>query len=219
MYSPDSIRDSTYEGWVAWIDGTPVINPATNGLIGYDGVTALFERVDDNPLLSAIATELDHLAPTPKRPDRQTVDWAQLPHARVCQLELYAFRSAYKKQPLVSITRNHNHQVRWIQYKRGGLLINSASVVGKDKDLIEPKVRRTGVTAYVIGYWDMTAGEAKYWEVPASGNGGNRFPGYEYEGRNHPCWPRPHGFGFNPKVLGLKPEQVPPVPESFLQLT
>jgi len=59
----------------------------------------------------------------------------------------------------------------------------------------------------------MTVGQAQLWEFPA--RGGKRPPDLEFSGRNHPCWPRPLGFGLHPTVLGLRQEDVWPLPAAF----
>lgn len=198
MYNQDSLKASSYEGWVAWIDGSPVINPTTQGIMGYDGCTALFERVKEDYKLQSLVYGGKTLETRVE--DRQTIDWKELPHHRVRVLELYAFRDLYPNQPLIQISAQPNHDIRWIQYKRGGLVLHTHGDSGQ---------QRLGISSWVMGYWDRTAGQAELWDYPARGG---KVEKKDFSGSNHPCWPRPLGFGLSPAVLGLKDSEVPQVP-------
>ena len=207
MYTQDTIKESDYEGWVAWIDGSPVINPSTQGIMGYENCTPLFENVPHNPKLASIITGVEDREV--RTSDRQTIDWKNLPHGRVKVLELYAFRDIYPNQPLIQIAAQPNHDILWIQYKRGGLLIQTAN---NPHAITNTGQSRTGVSSWVMGYWDRTVGQAQIWDYPARGG---KIQKKEFSGRNHPCWPTPLGFGLSPHVLGLNPEDVPALPIEF----
>lgn len=201
--TPDQIRESTFEGWVAWLDGTPAY---VNGqLVGYDVCTPIFEAVPHNPALLPVVPGT-HQVPV-RQANRNTLDWKLVPHERIVQLELYAFRGAYPKQPVIQITKLPGHDMRWIQFKRGGIVVPAAMHAGETMGQ-----RRLGTTAYVIGYWDRTVGEARLLEVSARGG---KIEQLGLDGRNHPCWPRPLGFGISPVVLGLKTDDVPAPPPVF----
>lgn len=211
MYTQEGLaRDSSYEGWVAWVDGHAVMGPDER-ILGYDKCTALFEEIKHQPELTALVR--DSKVRTPRASSRQTIEWKNLPHDRVVMLELYAFRDTYRHggafgvgQPVVSMLRPYDHDVRWIQFKRGGVIVPSVS----HRDQERGGQRRTGISAWVIGYWNRTIGQAEVWEVPAAG--GKWPPKLEFQGINHPCWPRPFGFGYAPHVLGLAEEEVPSAP-------
>lgn len=211
MYTQEGLaRDSTYEGWVAWVGGQAVCAP-DGTLLGYDGTTPLFEAVPHNPLMAQVAGGLQDRAP--QGGDRQSVDWKDVPQERVVMLELYAFREERRGgggrfdcgQPVISILKQPGRDLRWIQFKRGGVLV--PTTVGPDSEPIGQQ--RTGITAWVMGYWDRSVGHAEMWEVPRVGAWP---PKLELQGANHPCWPRPWGFGLSPHVLGLMPEEVPTAP-------
>ena len=209
MYTQDSLRESGYEGWVAWIDGYPVINPADGVLVAYDGCTPLLESVPHNPHLIQVAS--GHVEREVQRAERTVIDWKDLPHTRVRTLELYAFRGAFPHhdQPLLSIQAQPDRVLRWIQYKRTGLVVSGgAGGTGQS---------RLGISSWIMGYWDTTVGQATMWEIPGNGAAwpSAKYPKLEYSGRNHPCWPKPLGFAIAPHVLGLKAEDVPPPPEGF----
>jgi hypothetical protein len=57
-------------------------------------------------------------------------------------------------------------------------------------------------------------GQGQFWDYPARGG---KVTGEEFSGRNHPCWPKPLGFGFAPVVLGLTEADVPPAPLKFAE--
>lgn len=207
MISQASLAESDYEGWVAWLDGRPVYADGAGGpFIGYDACVPLFEEVPSAaPYRSTVAGVQDRKA----RPGgRQTMVWDELPHARVMCLELYAFRDVYNwggphgnGQPMIQLTRTPGHEVRWIQYKAGGLTLPAQGA--------EPGVRRTGIFSWTVGFWDVTAQEVATWELKKTG--GEPVKTLLPTGC-HPCWPKPLGFGLAPHVLGLTPEDVPPHP-------
>lgn len=216
MYTPEMIRESRYEGWVAWIDGTPLLNPATGGLLDWPGAQALFEEVPHNPLLkSTIAGATDR---EPQFGGRNEVDWKDLPHERTCILELYAFRHRFPKQPIAQFVRNVDQDVRWIQMKRGAVVVNAAAITKeRNEDRFGAKQERTGISSWVLGYWSSwmnngtLVGQCEMVEYFESG----KLQRYEFSGSNHPCWPKPLGMGFAPHVLGLTEADVPEVPEEF----
>lgn len=208
--SQDSIRESDYEGWVAWVDGEPAY--VGDKLVGFKNATPLFESIPHNPRLIQVASGLPDRAP--RLPTRQVIDWKQLPHERVVMLELYAFRDVYSRQPVIQIQRQPGRDLRWIQYKKSGLIAHAGHRDRRRE--IEGGQARTGITMWMIGYWDRTVGQCQIFGVPARGGEWDRL---EFDGSNHPCWPRPLGFGLSPVVLGLSGEDVPPVPASFAGVT
>jgi hypothetical protein len=58
-----------------------------------------------------------------------------------------------------------------------------------------------------MGYYNETLKFAQMWEVKR----GVVQP-KEYPMVGHPCWPRPHGYGLSPVVMGLKDSDIPSVP-------
>lgn len=205
MYTQQSLAESDYTGWVAWIDGSPIIDPRDGRLLGWDGCTPILESRPPNPYL--IQLEGGGGEGPVRHDSRHVMDWRHLPHERVVTLEMYGFRATYPGQPVVSIVAQPDRRLRWIQYRRRSILVR-AGVGGSP----EGSPSRTGVTSWVMGYWDTTVGQAQMWDVPANGGKIGRL---EFSGSNHPCWPRPLGFGLNPVVLGLTPEQVPEAPRNL----
>lgn len=206
MYTQGSLAASDYEGWVAWVGGHPVVGP--DGILrAWDGCSALLEAVPHNAGLAQLVrgTERVHHA------ERGVIDWAELPHARVRCLELYAFRASRpgETQPLISVQAQPGRDLRWIQYKRTGIVVSAGGGVADGQ-------RRTGIESWTVGYWDRTVGQMQMWRIPRRGPWpSEKYPLLELDGANHPCWPRPLGFGLAPHVLGLSADDVPPVPEGF----
>ncbi len=210
MYTQEMIAQSDYEGWVAWVDGTPIINPATNGLIGWHGSTPIFEKVVHAPGRASIADGMVERAT--RTADRTTMDWKELPHEHVRELELYAFRDVRDVQPLVTLTANANRDVRWIQYKTGAVVVPAVTQIGRVLDRQTTAQRRVSIGAWRVGYWDRTVGQCEMIEFYADGRDPHR---YNHSGSNHPCWPKPMGFALAPFVLGLADDDVPPLPAEF----
>ncbi len=205
FHTHTSIAESGYEGWVAWLDGTPVRNPAGD-LTGYDDATPIFERIPHNPHLAnlALGAGVERIF---RGGGRKTMHWGDVPQERVNWLEIYGFRYAYS-QPICQLMRQPGRSMRWIQFKKGALILQTL-VCAVDEE--GTGVERTGLTSWVIGFWDRTVGQAKLLEFRRDGSKSV----LAYEGSNHPCWPKPLGFGLGPHVLGLTADQVPPVPEEF----
>lgn len=215
MYTPTMIAESDYEGWVGWVDGAPVLNPSTNGLVAWDGCTPIFEEVPHQPTLFPLAHGLEDRARNVNFGDRKTLDWKQLPHERVMILELYAFRNTYGNQPLVTLYRNVNRDVRWIQFKRGSIVVPGGLVTKeRNEDKFGTSQRRTGINSWCVGYWDRTVGQCEMIEFFAAGGEPQR---WSHDGANHPCWPKPMGFGLSPVVLGLTEEDITPMPKAFVE--
>lgn len=217
MIAKTTLVESSYEGWVAWTGGYPVRMPDGTHA-GYNDMTPILEAVAHNPFRVNLLGGVPERAPRPV--DHRTMDWNDLPHGDVRVLELYAFRRRGREQPVISIAMAPGKAARWIQYKKTGIIAQTASLSGDaradDKD-VPGGVARLGIQSWVVGYWhfDGLRGEAKIFEYGPSGV----VEGFEYEGRNHPCWPRPLGFGMSPHVLGLKPEDVPPSPMHLMPAT
>jgi hypothetical protein len=211
LYTPASFRESSYIGWVAWVGGRPLVLPdGTFG--GWVDTTPLLEAVPHDARLAQVIAAADERGS--RGSARNVIDWKSVPHPDVHVLELYAFRDVYDAQPLVKITAPPDgHDIRWIQFKRRSIVAETA-VARRTRERSGPSSgqSRTGISSWVMGYWDRTVGQAQYWDYPARGG---KIEAFEYSGRNHPCWPRPLGFGLAPAVLGLRPEQVYPLPPAW----
>jgi hypothetical protein len=204
VYTQESIASSGYEGWVVWLDGTPVRNPG-GVLLGYDNSIPIFEAVPHNPHLLNIAEGTGQEQEV-RAISRQTMDWEDVPHDRINTLEYYGFRGAWD-QPVCTITKIPDHRVRWIQFKCAAMIVQTVILDDSRGDETGHGQQRTGVTAVVLGYWDQTVGEAKMLEFKRNGSKGDII---EFSGRNHPCWPKPLGFAIGPHVLGLNDFPAPP---------
>ncbi len=220
MDTPESIAESSYEGWVAWVGGTAIRNPATMGLVGWENCSPIFEAVEHNPGLAQIIGGLRDRLPMPRT--RRSMDWKELPHEEVKILQLYAFRQTYgNEQPLLTLVRNVDRDTRWIQTKSRGLVLPSTHIAkgdARESGGVTGQAR-TGIISWRLGYWDRTIGQCEMVEYFADGREPQK---WEFQGKGHPwggvsnpCWPRPLGFALAPHVLGLSDEDVPPVPSGF----
>lgn len=188
-----SIAESLYVGWVVWIDGNPV-----------------FQEVPVNFKLHQ--TVYGGLAVKNRRADRNTVDWRDLPHAKINRLEVYGFHEHYTHQPLIRIDREPGAvDLRYACMTMQGLAFGPG-IVGQ---------ARTGIAGWKVGWFNPARKEYDLWEIrrdhrkrlnPAGS------PQYLPENSNsckgHPCWPRPYGFGIAPYVFGLTEEDVPSPPSA-----
>jgi hypothetical protein len=140
------------------------------------------------------------------------MDWWELPHEKLQRVEVYFDRTNRPKpQPVISITRDEGADVRFFQFKFSGVV---AQACGDNKELPGPGElyrlgvptgqARLGVRGYFMGYWNRKGGFAEMIKVERDVPGWIRF-----EPVAHPCWPKPHGYGLAPYVVGLTPEQVP----------
>lgn len=200
MIDQRALSESDYEGWVAWLDGTPLVidgEPA-----GYANCLPVFEAVVLDPArLKTIEGVTERGA---RHRGRQTLEWRDLPHERVSFLELYAFRSVYRRQPVVQIQRPAGHDVRFIQFKKGGVAVSAGMGVGGGGQA------RTGVHSYVVGFHNSTTRQAATYEVKRTG--GMPKETVLPEGV-HPCWPRTvGGLGLSPMVFGLTEDAIPAAP-------
>lgn len=188
-----------YEGWVAWVGQNPI-----------------FEAIPPNSDLAPLDKSLPGAGSRGIRHrDRRHVEWDDLPHEKVTRLELYFARDTFPDQPVVRLDRL-DEPIRWVQMKMRGLQVDAAAVDPRaGGEGSSPK--RTPVQGYRLGYFapgrlDMPDGVGwqyaplLYIEVMRSGE----IERYAHD--LHPCWPRPHGLGWNPAVLGIEPSDVPPVP-------
>lgn len=177
-----SIAESGYIGWVVYVDGSPI-----------------FQAVPVNVALKQL--HADAYYPERRPADRNTVDWKDLPHARIDRLELYGFHDDYTDQPLFRMDREPGADVRYCCMAMAGI------AVGTDPYLLEGQVR-TGIAGWKLGWFNVARLEYDLWEVTRQGR--NRLSpagGYlPHEGpplAGHPCWQRPYGFGLAPFVFGL----------------
>lgn len=170
-----SLRDSDYEGWVAYVDSSPIFEAAPH----------------DPRLAQAIhgARTLPH-----RRVARNTLDWKDLPHERVHRLEVYFCRQSFPRQPVVRIDRMPGQVLRWIQLKMGGLVLNAGAGI---REPFGAGVQRLGIVGYRIGWWNPAARECRLLEVTPRGV-------KDLGTRQHPCEPAPRGFGLAPHVVGLE---------------
>lgn len=140
MLTPESLAASDFEGWVAWIDGTP-----------------LFERVPHNPTLLGLVAGARETAT--RRADRATLEWRDVPADRVDRFELYFGREHWPDQPVIRIDREPGHHaLRFVQMKMGGL------VVGADVEQ-----GRLGLVGYRVGYWDPLRRVCEMYEYRRNG--------------------------------------------------
>lgn len=96
-----NLAESSYEGWVAWVDGNPI-----------------FEHIEDAPgMLTAIVA-------MPRRvEDRNTTSWKKLDTRRIERFELYFARAYVPDQPMIRIDREPGYpHLRFIQMKLGGIV-------------------------------------------------------------------------------------------------
>lgn len=197
MLSPQAIAASSYEGWVAWVDGIPI-----------------FEEVVESPRLAPLSN--GHARE--RRPaDRNVMDWSDLPHEKLRCVELYFDRALIRAQPRIRIDREAGADLRFIQFKRGSLSLPSVSGVpgGLSADELARAgyplgQTRSGVVGYCLGYWDRRRGFTELICVKRGEPHNFRPPP-----RGHPCWPRPYGFGFAPAAVGLNPAAVPDLPANL----
>ena len=175
-----SLAESDYQGWCAWLDDGTVILEAVANPRG---------RL---PLMAG-GVEL----PT-RREGRNVLDWKNLPHQRVTQLELYFFRKKYQ-QPCVRISTPPGwSHVRWLQYKAAGIVIPTAG---------NSSPERVGLYGYVPGYFDPKLMHAERYLVNRQGRDHQTID-------VHPCWSRDTGgWALGPQVLGLSPADIPPEPQ------
>lgn len=194
----EALRLSEYEGWVAWVDDD----------------LPLFEARPPRPDLAPLASGADEQH---RRADRQTIDWDDLPHERVEELHLYFARDRYDTQPIVRLVRWPDAPMRWIQMKMRGLQAQAMVVPREERDQ-DAGVQRTEIQGYRMGYYnpamlgvtgppDMRYSPTLIIEV-------TREEVRQAPHNCHPCWPRPHGLGFAPKVLGLTADDVPSPPDA-----
>lgn len=188
-----AIAATGYVGWVVWVDqGGRFWQPIFESRLPEPRRPQIIREARDRPEERAV-----------RRPDRQTMDWRQirsrpsLMHS-VQLLAVFAFHGIYTHQPLIVIQRN-SPGAWFLQYKTRGVQVQANVATGE-----ETGQQRTGVIAFTTGYWD--AALPFTYLVQATPKGRTEKFG------KHPCWPAPHGFGLNPAMCGLKPEEVPDCP-------
>jgi hypothetical protein len=137
-----SIAASDYEGWVAWIDDTPI-----------------FEHVEYNPKLLPLISDASHLEFREKA--HNVLEWKELPHDKLTRVELYFCRKKYPGQPAWRCDREPGLEMRFIQMKLGSITIATDRVHGGGQ-------HRTGVVGYRVGLWIPSRKECKLWEINRS---------------------------------------------------
>jgi hypothetical protein len=192
-----SLAYSDYEGWVAYTAEGPIFERVPFSQASAKGGYGLAQ-----PIPGAVL-------PTTREADRNTVEWRDLPHDKILRVELYWARHRVEpsRQPVVRLDRPVGMNVRFFQFKTGGVLIQGGQSSGVPvshnvfKDLSRGQ-ERTGIIAWTVGYWDKDNGEAKLVEVTKT----------EIIQRGpvcHPCWPTPYGFGLSPQAVGITEADVP----------
>jgi hypothetical protein len=184
MLTTEALRASSYEGWVAWVNGQPI-----------------FEAVPLNPRLAQLAPGA--ATQMTRQPGRNVMDWDDVPNERIDLLEVYFDRGFRKEQPALMIAKNPGADLCFFQMKTTGMVVN----VGVLAHAQHRGQERTGVHGYRIGYFDRKQNFSMMWEVQRG-----VWQPKEYPIVGHPCWPRPHGYGLNPTIMGLTESDVPSVP-------
>ena len=140
MWTPELIAASDYEGWVAWIDGSPI-----------------FEAVPWNPKLLQLAPGMTEQAV--RFDDRQTMDWKNVPGEKVERFELYFCRQHWQGQPVLQMDRQPGHHaVRFVQLKLGGIAVGA-----------NLEQSRLGLIGYRVGYWDPIRNVCEMYEYLRNG--------------------------------------------------
>lgn len=191
-----ALRESSYEGWVAYVNGEPI-----------------FERVSVHPL--DIPENVIGGTRPPVRDGRQFAEWDELQTeafrrrvGQVHRVEVYFGRQvARMSQPAIWYACNPGDRVRFIQFKRRARLANAGG--------LDSPHARTGVLSYSLGYWDRATNECRLFECdpqhpavvfcPLCRLGAHECACLPIR---NPCWPRPQGFGLSPHVLGLTPREA-----------
>lgn len=197
-----AVAGTDYEGWLAWVEGQPI-----------------FEAVPlhAQPVVSGGADVY-------RAESRRVMDWTKLPHMKIERLALFFLRPLYRaeQQPIWSVWRELESDVRLIQFKRRSLVLPANS---------DQSPGRTRVMRYTMGTWCPSATphpECRLWDIQANPPKGAAIM-QEREGpRRHPCWPLPgrgeafdplrHGFGLGPQVVGLTEAEVPDPAPAFAEL-
>jgi hypothetical protein len=182
------IAGAGYIGWVVWIDGSPI-----------------FQSVPHNAKL-AQASSSAYVQPV-NRADRNTVDWKDLPQAKLSRFELYGLREFYPKQPLFRMDRPPGApEVRWTCLTMQGIAIGTGGgLFGQT---------RTGIAGWRVGWFNPALDEFDLWEITRKHRrrmspAGDYLPNDGPALKGHPCAPRPRGFGLALDVFG-KPGIKPP---------
>ncbi len=203
MLTTKALALSSYEGWVAWVDGIPI-----------------FEKFDTAPRRIKLipgATDGDQRAAA-----RNCMEWPDLPHDKVQRVELYFDRAQrHLEQPRLSLMKEPGADLRFFQMKMSGVVVQTYGFKNKvpEAKLSSNELHREGypmgqhrlgIIGYRIGYWNRRAEFAEMWEV-VRGQIRTRLPPVA-----HPCWPAPHGYGLAPRVVGLT--EAPPLPKEGVAL-
>lgn len=196
----DQLRYSDYNGWVVYIDGVPIYEHVPYFQASAYGGLGYAQPLADSLLL-------------PNRPtSRNCLDWKLLPHAQITRVEIYFGRewTPPHNQPVIRLDRA-GPDLRFIQYKRGSILVNAGMV--KEPHSLGEGQMRTGCTHYIVGYWDPVPNITELITVgrsvdPITGD----VPLKREAVKGHPCWPRPNGFGLAPNIVRLQPEDIPAPP-------
>lgn len=190
----ESIAALGYVGWVAWLDD------------GGQEWAPIFEAKIHNPKLAQVAGELVKPGEdVVRRRDQITMDWMDIARrpdlmAKIQLVAVFAFHGLWTEQPLMVVQKD-SPGAWFLQYKSRGLQIGVNADAGQ---------QRTGISFWRLGYWE------KEWEHPHTTLIEQTPDSREILSGLHPCWPKPHGFGLNPELCGLTPEEVPSCPYESL---
>lgn len=136
----NSIAESDYEGWVAWVEGSPI-----------------FEAEPFNVKLAPLFDE--KLGRPARKETHQTLDWKKVPNEKIERLDLYFARKVYKNQPVIRIDKEPGHNwVRFVQMKLGSMIFGPTE-----------GARRLGISGYRIGYWDTRRNICEIFEYHRDG--------------------------------------------------
>lgn len=138
----NTLAESDYEGWVAWVDDVPI-----------------FEHVEYNPKLLPLVSDAKMVEYRGKA--NNTLEWKDLPHNKLTRVELYFAREKYPNQPVWRADREPGLEMRFIQMKMGSVVLATDALQTRG-------VQRTGVVGYKIGIWVPQRQECQMWEITRS---------------------------------------------------
>ncbi len=202
------IRQSDYEGWVAYIGGSPIMEHIDfkQAAIGGAGMA--------QPTPGSLILPYRALG-------RATRPWKEIKGQPIQRVELYFARKALgnEGQPILRFdTPLGDFGARFIVLGIGGLILSARAEIKAKK--VTPDERadargqeRLGRVGYRVGYWIRAQHECVLYEVLRNGRISQMGP------VRHPCWPKPrgvevfdparHGFALAPHVVGLTKAEVP----------
>ncbi len=172
-----AIRDSGYEGWVAWLDdGGPLWTPVFQA-VKHSRVLPLahgMRDLDDRPVT------------------RTTMEWPQVPQRQIQRLEVYGLHASFPNdQPIVRLDREPGADLRFVVLNMGGTVVhaNTDGTVSRGQE-------RLGFVGWKVGVWDVRGDWCQMWDVTRTGvvDLGRR------EG-SITATP-PSGYGISPHIFG-----------------